>query len=149
MITKIKEKIMDMDSKTEKRITMSIVGYVALVIASIIFTSITKKFEIVIDITQCIGLVLMIIWSAVLAIRRRDREVVMKNKIVNIILSDRYAVMWYTYLITITILRTIISKIPFGMSSILIISTILAIIVVIGIEIISTNVSQYFDKKLN
>jgi len=144
---KIKEKIMAMNSKTEKRITMIIVGYCALIIASIIFTSITKKFEIAIDITQYIGLVLLIIWSAVLAIRRRDREVVMKNKIVNIILSDRYAVMWYTYLITITILRIIISKISIKMSSIILL--ILVIIVVIGIEVISNNVSQYFDKKLN
>lgn len=145
MMTKLKERIMAMDSKKEERITRFLLGYCVIIIACIIFTSITKKFETTCDIMRYIGYCVMLIWIVILGIRKKSKEIVMRNNIVNIILSDYNTVFWGSYLIIITILQSIRFEISSDISMSLII---LAIIIVISIEIISENVNQYFNKKL-
>lgn len=147
MITKLKEKLISFDSKKESQITICVIAYCLFAIACIMFTNVTKQFEITCNIIEHIGICLIIIWRAILSIREKRKDIIMRNNIINLILSDYNAIWMYSYLIVIKILQNVnLSE----MSSFIaiIVAIILGIIIVIAIDKISSSVSKYFNEKL-
>lgn len=147
-MTKLKEKLISFDSKKESQITICVIAYCLFAIACIMFTNVTKQFEITCNIIEHIGICLIIIWRAILSIREKRKDIIMRNNIINLILSDYKAVWMYSYLIVIKILQNVKF---FEKSSVFvacIVAVILGIIIVIAIDKISSNISKYFNKKL-
>lgn len=142
MTKKLKEKLISFDSKKENQITICIIAYLLFVIACIIFTNVTKQFEITCNIIRYIGICAIVIWEAVVSIRRKSKDIIMRNNLINIILSDSKTIFWYSYLIFIMIFSSVKIKIP------IIIVIILSISIIIAIEIISNKISKHFNNKL-
>lgn len=147
MITKLKEKLISFDSKKESQITICVIAYCLFAIACIMFTNVTKQFEITCNIIEHIGICLIIIWRAILSIREKRKDIIMRNNIINLILSDYSAVWLYSYLIVIKILQNVnLSEMSSFVA--IIVAIILGIIIVIAIDKISLNISKYFNEKL-
>lgn len=150
MTTRLKEKIASFDSKKESQITRCMVAFAFVMVFIIIILAKTNQL-ILCNITQVIAIGVLAIWLAIISIREKRKDVIMRNKMTYLILSNKDAVFWYSYIIVMIVINKIVNPWITKLNpeiTIIVVGIFIAIIILGVLEIFALEMSEYFNKKL-